>query len=178
MKYNYLLSHNQTTEKRHLINWINLRIIECVKLEGSHKNPWLQHPESLKLNHMSKKEQHWGTPWTPAGLCCEHFPGEPDPVTGRSPSEEPFPNVQSELPVTQLPSVPLCPADGQQAEISIPLSAACLGWGADCHKATPQPSAGRARQGASATPPRPCPQGLLCTPWLFDVLHVLRCPEQ
>lgn len=63
MKYNYLLSHKQTTEKCHLIkNWINLRIIECVKLEGSHKDPWLQLPESLKLNHMAKKEQHCNAP--------------------------------------------------------------------------------------------------------------------
>lgn len=30
--------------------------------------------------------------------CCDHFPGEPVPVPDHHPSEEPFPNVQSELP--------------------------------------------------------------------------------
>lgn len=27
----------------------------------------------------------------------DHFPGDPVPVTNQSPSEEPFPNAQSEL---------------------------------------------------------------------------------
>ena len=36
--------------------------------------------------------------------CRDHLPGEPVPVTNHPLSEEPFPNVQSEFPLTQLRS--------------------------------------------------------------------------
>jgi len=44
--------------------------------------------------------------------CHDNFPGEPVPVTDHLLSEEPFPNVQSELPLTQLPIISSCPVTG------------------------------------------------------------------
>ncbi|KAK4807096.1 hypothetical protein QYF61_018437 [Mycteria americana] len=87
----------------------------------------------LKLNHMTKSviqtllelRQAW---------CCDHFPGEPVPVTNHPLSEEPFPNVQSELPLRQLHSISSCP------QISTSPSAAPLEEVVDCNEVTPQPS--------------------------------------
>ena len=48
--------------------------------------------------------------------------------------EEPFPNVQSELALTQLHSIPSCPIAGhQREEISTSPSAAPLEKGVDCN---------------------------------------------
>ena len=52
--------------------------------------------------------------------CHDHIPGEPVPVTDHPLSEEPFPNVQSELPLMQFHSISSCPAaDHQRREISV-----------------------------------------------------------
>uniref|UniRef100_A0A663MGA0 Small nuclear ribonucleoprotein polypeptide C n=2 Tax=Athene cunicularia TaxID=194338 RepID=A0A663MGA0_ATHCN len=46
---------------------------------------------------------------TSKAWCCGRFPGEPVPVTSLPPSEEPFPNVEPGLPLTQLHSIFSCP---------------------------------------------------------------------
>jgi len=40
--------------------------------------------------------------------CRDNFPGEPVPVTNHLLSEELFPNVSSELSLTQLRSISVC----------------------------------------------------------------------
>ena len=79
--------------------------------------------------------------------CHDRFPEESVPVTNHPLSEEPVPNVQSELPLTQLHSISLCPITGHQREgISICPSAASLKGSVDFHKVTPQPSLLQAEQ--------------------------------
>ena len=73
--------------------------------------------------------------------CHVHFPGDPVPVTGHPLSEEHFPNVQSELPLTELHSISSCLITGhQRAEINISPSTAHLEEIVDCHEVTSQPS--------------------------------------
>jgi len=68
-------------------------------------------------------------------------------VTNHPFSEEPFLNVQSELPLTQLHSIPSCPATGdEREEISNSSSTAPLEEGVDCNEVTPQPSLLQAEQ--------------------------------
>jgi len=56
-------------------------------------------------------------------------------------SEEPFPNVQFELSLTQFHTISMCPVAGhQREEISRSPSAAPLEEAADCDEVTPQPS--------------------------------------
>ncbi|KAK4806763.1 hypothetical protein QYF61_005559 [Mycteria americana] len=79
--------------------------------------------------------------------CRDHFPGEPVPVIDHPLSEEPFPNVQSELPPTQLHSISSCPIAGhQREEISTSPSTAPLEEVVDCNEVTPQPSLLQAEQ--------------------------------
>ncbi|KAK4806146.1 hypothetical protein QYF61_001069 [Mycteria americana] len=79
--------------------------------------------------------------------CRDHFPGEPVPVTDHPLSEEPFPYVQSELPLTQLHSISPCPIAGhQREEISTSPSAAPLEEAVGCDEVTPQPSLLQAEQ--------------------------------
>ena len=62
-------------------------------------------------------------------------------------SEEPFPKVQSELPLTQLHSICLCPIIGhQREEISTSPYTALLEEVVDCDAITPQPSLLQAEQ--------------------------------
>jgi len=66
-------------------------------------------------------------------------------VTDHPLCEEPFPNVQSELPLTQLHSIPLYPIAGyQREEISTSRSAALLEEVVDRDEGTPQPALLRA----------------------------------
>ena len=51
----------------------------------------------LNLNHMTKSVVQTVLELWQAG-CCNHFPGEPAPVTDHPLSEGPLPHVQSELP--------------------------------------------------------------------------------
>ena len=60
--------------------------------------------------------------------CHDHFTEEPVPVTNHPLSEEPFPNVQSELPLVQPHSISSCPVAGHQREISTPWLH-CPPWG-------------------------------------------------
>ncbi|KAK4818862.1 hypothetical protein QYF61_020081 [Mycteria americana] len=88
----------------------------------------------LKLNHTTKSiVQMLLELWQ--AWCRDHFPGEPVPVTDHPPSEEPFPNVQSELPLMQLHSISSCPiADHQREEISTSPSVDPLEEVVDCNE--------------------------------------------
>lgn len=62
-------------------------------------------------------------------------------------SEEPFPTVQSELPLTQLHSISLYPVSSQQREIICTYpSAASLEEAVGCNEVTPWPSLLQAEQ--------------------------------
>ena len=92
--------------------------------------------------------------------CRNQSPGEPIPVTDHPLSEEPFPNVQSELPLTQLHSLSPCHASGhQREEISTSTSTSPLEEDVDCDDITPLPSLLQAEQTKwpSAAPCRSCP---------------------
>jgi len=70
-----------------------------------------------------------------------HLPAEPVPGTDHPLSEEPFPDVQPELPLMQLHSVSRCLITGhQREEISTSPSAASLEEVVDCDEVTPQAS--------------------------------------
>jgi len=73
---------------------------------------------------------------------CRHcFPGEPVPVTKHALSEEPFPQVQSELSLAQLHSLSSCPIAGHQGEeISISSSRVPGEEVVGCDEVIPQPS--------------------------------------
>jgi len=61
-------------------------------------------------------------------------------MANHSLTEELSPNVQSELLLTQLHSIYLCPIAGHQREISTSLSASPLEEVVDYNEVTPQPS--------------------------------------
>ena len=61
-------------------------------------------------------------------------------------SEEPFPNVQPELPLVQLRAISSCPIAAHQSEISTSSSTARLEEVVDCNEVTPQPSLLQAEQ--------------------------------
>ncbi|KAK4807107.1 hypothetical protein QYF61_018448 [Mycteria americana] len=102
--------------------------------------------------------------------CRDHFPGEPVPVTDHPLSEEPFPNVQSELPLRQLHSISSCPIAGhQREEISTSPSPAPHEEVVDCNEVTPQPSLLQAEEAK-------CPQPLLISLALETFHHLGRPP--
>jgi len=68
-------------------------------------------------------------------------------MTSHSLREEPFPSVQSELPLMQLHSISLCPFAGHQREmISSSSVTAPFEEVVDCDEVTPQPSLLQAEQ--------------------------------
>ena len=107
-----------------------LYTLEYLKFKGTHKVHQVPTPCSsqdyLKLNHMTKSIIQvllelltglvlWPLPW---GACSSDQPPS---------SEEPFPNVQSELALMQLHSISLYPVAGhQRGEISSSPSAVSL----------------------------------------------------
>jgi len=71
--------------------------------------------------------------------CLDNFPGERVPMTDHHLNEEPFPNVQSQLPLTQLHSISLRPVAGhEREEISTSPSTAPLEEGVGCDEVTHQ----------------------------------------
>lgn len=83
--------------------------------------------------------------WQP--WCRDHFPSEPVPMTSHPLSEEPFPCVQLEFPLTQPHSISLCPIIGHhKEEINASPSAAPFEEDVDFHEGTPQPSLCQAEQ--------------------------------
>ena len=79
--------------------------------------------------------------------CRDSFPGEPVPVTNHPLSEESFSNVQSELHLTQLHSISLCPIIGHwREEISSSPSTSPHEEGADCSEVSLQSALLQAEQ--------------------------------
>jgi len=68
------------------------------------------------------------------------LPGKPVPVTDHPLSEEPFPNVQSELPLMQRHSISWVLLLVTREEISTSPSTARLEEAVDCSEVTHQPS--------------------------------------
>lgn len=90
------------------------RTTEYLRLEGTHQHHCCLQIY-IKLNHLIKSLiqmllehcQAW---------CWDQFPGKSLPGTNHLLSEEPFPNVQAELPLMQLHSISSCPATSDQRD--------------------------------------------------------------
>lgn len=98
-------------------------IIEHLKLAETHRDHKVQLPTPLTgLTRTKPFDWIVQTPLEPRQPWYhDHFPREPAAMTDHPPSEEPFPDVPSELPLKQIDFISSCPITRLRGIIYSPL---------------------------------------------------------